>query len=144
MCSRAAARSGCTRATRGCCRSTSSGSTASGRSSRGLGERITVHNFTTGPERARMTLRLDADFADIFEVRGFVRERRGERLPNEGDASHVVFGYHGLDGRTWRTHVALEPPMAVLSDSAVIMPTGELADNRAGAHADDRPGETRR
>ena len=118
--------------------------------SRGLGERITVHNFTTGPERARMTLRLDADFADIFEVRGFVREQRGERLPNEGDASHVVFGYHGLDGRTWRTHVALDPPMAVLSDSAVIMPTGELADDRAdradraGAGVDDRASHARR
>ena len=35
------------------------------------------------PERARLTLALDADYADIFELRGLVRARRGERLANE-------------------------------------------------------------
>lgn len=94
----------------------------------GLRESVTVHNFTTAPERARITLRLDADYADIFEVRGFVREQRGDRLPNEGDGSHVGFGYRGLDGRIWRTSIAIAPRMALLAPSAQVTPTGELAD----------------
>ena len=94
----------------------------------GLRERVTVHNFTTAPERARITLRLDADYADIFEVRGFVRDQRGDRLPNEGDGGRVRFGYRGLDGRSWRTSIAITPGMAPLAPSAQVTPTGELAD----------------
>jgi glycogen debranching enzyme len=94
----------------------------------GLRERVTVHNFTTAPERARITLRLDADYADIFEVRGFVRDQRGDRLPNEGDGGRVGFGYRGLDGRSWRTNIAITPGMALLAPSAQVTPTGELAD----------------
>ena len=58
----------------------------------GFGERVSVQNYTTAPEKARLTLRLDADYADIFELRGFVRSRRGERLPTVGDGSEVEFG----------------------------------------------------
>ena len=41
----------------------------------GFAELIAIDNFTMDPERARLTVRLDADFADIFEIRGLVRER---------------------------------------------------------------------
>jgi glycogen debranching enzyme len=84
----------------------------------GLGERITVTNYTMAPERARITLELDADFADIFELRGLVREGRGVRLANEGDGGLVSFGYRGLDGVTRRTFVAMSPPMNVISFAA--------------------------
>src|SRR6188474_2383883 len=69
----------------------------------GFAELIAIDNFTMEPELARLTIRLDADYADIFEIRGLVRERRGERLANSGDAGHIVFGYRGLDGVVRRT-----------------------------------------
>ncbi len=48
----------------------------------GFGERISITNYTAQPERARLTLRLDADYADIFELRGVVRPRRGSASTN--------------------------------------------------------------
>ena len=39
----------------------------------------------------------DADFTDVFEVRGTVRERRGRRLPELVDRHSVVLSYEGLD-----------------------------------------------
>ncbi len=95
--------------------------------SHGLVERIRLDNFTGGPERARLTLLLDADYADIFEVRGVVRARRGERLPNEGSGERLSLGYRGLDGRTWHTHVWLSPSLAPLDPRTRVQATGELS-----------------
>ena len=103
-------------------------------------ERIRVDNFTTTAEQARLTLRFDADYADIFEVRGVVRELRGERLPNAGTGSELVFGYRGRDGRTWRTHLRLVPTMALLDPRTRVLPTGELElDGHARPHLDAVP-----
>ena len=81
----------------------------------GYREKITFTNYTTGPERARVTLALDADYADIFELRGVVRARRGERLANELGVGRVTFAYRGLDDVLRRTHVALSPSMTVVA-----------------------------
>ncbi|MEA2676010.1 MAG: hypothetical protein QOJ81_151, partial [Chloroflexota bacterium] len=76
-----------------------------------LTERITVTNYTTLPQRARLALMLDADYADIFELRGLVRERRGERLANEWSNDGITFKYRGLDGIGRRTVITLAPQM---------------------------------
>ena len=81
----------------------------------GLRERILITNYTTAPERSRITLALDADFADIFELRGAVRARRGERLANLVGDDRVTFQYRGLDGILRRTHVAVAPHMTVVA-----------------------------
>jgi glycogen debranching enzyme len=39
----------------------------------------------------------DADFADIFEVRGTVRERRGRRLADQIYGNSAILSYEGLD-----------------------------------------------
>ena len=52
-----------------------------------------------------LTLGLDADFADIFEVRGVERPTRGQRQPTEITDELVGFGYVGLDDRLRRTWV---------------------------------------
>ena len=39
----------------------------------------------------------DADFTDIFEVRGTVRERRGRRLEDQINGNSVILSYEGLD-----------------------------------------------
>lgn len=92
----------------------------------GFGEEISVQNFTNRAERARLTLRLDADYADIFELRGLVRQHRGERLPNEGDGEDVSFAYRGRDGVVRRTHIRLSPPMTPLNGTGGEDGAGEL------------------
>jgi glycogen debranching enzyme len=62
-------------------------------------EQIKVSNFGNFPYEFELSLAFDADFRDIFEVRGMKRERRGEiteikHLP-EGK---VRISYEGLDG----------------------------------------------
>jgi glycogen debranching enzyme len=91
-----------------------------------FGERVSIQNYTTGPERARLTLRLDADYADIFELRGLVRARRGDRLPTEGDGSHVQFGYCGVDGAIRRTFVRISPPMTLIDSDGRAPETGPV------------------
>lgn len=63
----------------------------------GFAEQIRLENFTTHAERCCLTLRIDADFADIFEVRGVVREMRGRRERNEIDPAGVELRYVGRD-----------------------------------------------
>jgi glycogen debranching enzyme len=64
----------------------------------GYFERLTVRNYSGAVVHFPLTLEFDADFADIFEVRGTPRARRGERREAQlGDAS-VRLPYLGLDG----------------------------------------------
>jgi glycogen debranching enzyme len=60
-------------------------------------------------------VRFAADFADIFEVRGLDRERRGRLLPPVVEQGRLVLAYEGLDGRLRRTTVALDPAPTALS-----------------------------
>jgi glycogen debranching enzyme len=90
----------------------------------GFAERVTVTNYTTRGERARLTLTLDADYADIFELRGLVRERRGERLANAVVPDVVTFAYRGRDGIERRTHVRVSPQMSVAAVPADITTRG--------------------
>jgi glycogen debranching enzyme len=111
----------------------------------GLGERIRIQNYTMHPERCLLTLRVDSDFADIFEVRGVVREKRGQRLPDVCDEDRVVFSYQGLDDRLRRTELLFsERPRVLPADLSVEeiekrLKTPEEAASRA-ASADAAPG----
>jgi glycogen debranching enzyme len=59
-------------------------------------ERIQVTNYRLDHIDVPITLYFDADFADVFEVRGTRRARKGDRLPDEvGDG--YVMRYRGLD-----------------------------------------------
>ena len=65
-------------------------------------EHIRLHHYGQAPVRFELSLRFDDDFVDLFEVRGSVRARRGQRLPTmrdttpEGAILRLV--YRGLDG----------------------------------------------
>src|SRR5262245_36659463 len=61
-------------------------------------ERVRVSNFGLRPIETDLTLDFDADFADIFEVRGARREQRGRRLPDQTRAGEALLAYQGLDG----------------------------------------------
>lgn len=75
----------------------------------GLAERIEVTNFSAAVQTMTLTLDLDADGADIFEVRGRVREQRGTFQPTLASRESVIFTYDGLDGLRRRTIVRCSP-----------------------------------
>ena len=74
-----------------------------------LHERFVLRNYGSTPIETTLVLGFDADYADIFEVRGTIRARRGERLPTGLDGQTVVLGYRGLDDVTRHTRISLPP-----------------------------------
>jgi len=74
-----------------------------------LYERIKVLNFALAPVDFTMSLEFEADFADIFEIRGMTRERRGEPMEPCANGSCAVLSYAGLDGVTRKTRVTVSP-----------------------------------
>ncbi len=86
----------------------------------GLSEIIYVTSYNIFPVSVEMHLSFDADFADIFEVRGWNREQRGAYLPPHVVDGDLVFGYEGLDGKRRETRVAFSPsPTAFHGTTAV-------------------------
>jgi glycogen debranching enzyme len=73
----------------------------------GLAERIEVTNYSAVRQQVELDLELDADAADIFEVRGRIRERRGTYRPIEATSESVTFAYEGLDGMLRKTLVTM-------------------------------------
>jgi glycogen debranching enzyme len=67
----------------------------------------------------RIRFYFEADFADIFEVRGTQRKKSGDLLPSTVEKSEVVLAYEGLDNvqRRTRIHFSL-PPETVQENEA--------------------------
>ncbi|MDX2169445.1 MAG: amylo-alpha-1,6-glucosidase [Deltaproteobacteria bacterium] len=63
-----------------------------------LFETLTAHNYGAVPFQLQLALLFAADFADIFELRGMERRRRGRRYAPRVVGSRVVTRYDGLDG----------------------------------------------
>jgi glycogen debranching enzyme len=74
-----------------------------------LFERIGFKNFDSHRRVLRLELLFDADFRDLFEVRGMQRERRGHRTVEAPTSERVTFRYEGIDRVTRRTVVRFEP-----------------------------------
>jgi len=79
-------------------------------------ERIEVVNYDRTEVALRLGLEFGADFVDIFEVRGFLRQRRGSDLAPEVGAERVSLGYRGLDGEVRRTELRFVPRPARLTE----------------------------
>ena len=78
-------------------------------------ERLRLRNYGLTPMSVSLSLHFEADFADLFEVRGARRARRGDFLGEEASPGGVVFGYRGLDGVTRRTRLLFSPAPAEVS-----------------------------
>ncbi|HYM83817.1 MAG TPA: glycogen debranching N-terminal domain-containing protein [Candidatus Dormibacteraeota bacterium] len=78
-----------------------------------LEERLLLVNHAETPVTVAFELDLGADYADIFEVRGYQRPERGrlEAILLDRSGRAVRFGYRGLDGRVRRTHVRFSEPV---------------------------------
>ncbi|HVT15635.1 MAG TPA: glycogen debranching N-terminal domain-containing protein [Thermoanaerobaculia bacterium] len=79
--------------------------------------RVRVRNYGMAPLDLRLTLLFAADYADLFEVRGTPRRRRGRMLEPIVGKGSVLLGYLGLDGRVRRTRLTFSPLPAELSAS---------------------------
>ncbi len=80
----------------------------------GFAEQVVVTNYTLAPQTVSAELLLDADGADIFEVRGYERAARGALPPVEVEADGIVFRYEGLDGVELRSRIRFTvPPDAI-------------------------------
>ena len=72
-------------------------------------ERLRVSNFATTAVDVELALSFNADYADIFEVRGAKRERRGVHHDPVVDGASVILSYEGLDRVVRRTRLAFDP-----------------------------------
>ncbi len=73
-------------------------------------ERISVANFTMHEYEVLLELEFDADFADIFEVRGLHRDVRGEMRPILVESGSISFRYRGLAGLEISSTVTFDEP----------------------------------
>jgi glycogen debranching enzyme len=67
-------------------------------------ERLRVSNYALRSIDVPIAIRFDADFRDVFEVRGTRRPRRGDRLADDIGHDYVI-RYRGLDGRERRVRL---------------------------------------
>jgi glycogen debranching enzyme len=79
-----------------------------------LSERLTLTSYLPRSLDYWVELACGADFADIFEVRGWSRDTRGEFFPPQTEPDCMTFSYRGRDGRLLRTVVAFGEPPAEL------------------------------
>lgn len=83
-------------------------------------ETIHVTNFNAFPVTLRLRLDFGADFADIFEVRGERRSKRGTMAAPVVGTDTVGFSYQGLDGVMRETTLRFSPPPDHLSAKGAV------------------------
>jgi glycogen debranching enzyme len=83
-----------------------------------LFQTLTVESFAPEAHELALTWRFSGDFADVFEVRGLRRSRRGRALPPQADTSTVRLAYQGLDGVTRVTELLFDPAPHGLAEEA--------------------------
>ncbi len=72
-------------------------------------QRIGLQNHSENPASFDLTLLFDNDFADLFEVRGERRPRRGIASSKSLGPSDVLLEYIGLDGKSRSTALQFDP-----------------------------------
>ncbi|TCU29276.1 glycogen debranching enzyme [Rhizobium azibense] len=81
-----------------------------------LHERITVHNFDDRLHRVSLQIAFAADFADLFEVRGTSRARRGRIDSPIMDRDTILLSYEGLDRKRRVSRIGFFPPPSELHE----------------------------
>jgi glycogen debranching enzyme len=72
-------------------------------------QRVGVQNHGESPASFDLTLKFDNDFADLFEVRGEKRPRRGVATSKLLGPADVALEYNGLDGKPRSTMLQFDP-----------------------------------
>src|SRR5256884_4436158 len=82
-------------------------------------ERLRIHNYGRTAVDFVLSIEFDADFADIFELRGMHRERHSRRLEPEITDDGLVLAYEGLDQRFRRTRILVDPTPSRVTKAVV-------------------------
>jgi glycogen debranching enzyme len=72
-------------------------------------ERLSIKNFTQVSQKLTVDYLFDADFRDLFEIRGMKRAERGANVYHVKAQDSVEFRYEGLDKLKRRTAIAFAP-----------------------------------
>lgn len=83
-------------------------------------EQVRLVHYGLEPAELDLMFRFGADYADIFEVRGTPRTRKGRCLESRVMESCVSLGYEGLDGVIRHTYVQWDPKPDRLSEMEAI------------------------
>jgi glycogen debranching enzyme len=86
-------------------------------------ERFRIWNYGLDAVDFSFSLQLDADYADIFEVRGLKRQRKGHFLESKTDENGILFGYEGLDRVLRWTRIEATPKPSAVSESTLSFST---------------------
>jgi glycogen debranching enzyme len=93
-------------------------------------QRLALRNHGVRAVNLVLSLAFDSDFADVFEVRGMRRARRGSVVRKVNAANEVVFEYAGLDRVVRTTALRFDPePSKIAETSAayhITLPPGEV------------------
>ncbi len=106
----------------------------------------TIHNFNTFTTTMNLTYEFDADFADMFTIRGIAPPTNGKVLPARCDGKNLYLSYEGEDGHIRNTIIAFDPaPTKVEGRSCTfelsIEPQGSRTVNVQISVEDIRPGQ---
>jgi glycogen debranching enzyme len=82
-------------------------------------QRLAIQNHGDLPVDLRLTMLFDSDFADLFEVRGLRRERRGTVNRETVRPATTILSYEGLDARLRQTILHFDPPPSELTATTV-------------------------
>jgi glycogen debranching enzyme len=83
-------------------------------------ETLRIINYGLSGVDVYFSIEFAADFADIFEVRGMTRQRRGHQREPRLQPQGILFTYEGLDRRVRRTRIECSPPPHDVRASAAI------------------------
>lgn len=80
-----------------------------------LFEELEISNYSTSSVSFELSLSFDADFVDLFEIRGFNREKRGQLLrlvreetALERETEKLTLAYRGLDGSLMESRIQFQ------------------------------------
>jgi glycogen debranching enzyme len=97
-------------------------------------ERIGVFSFARHPVAIELALGYQADFVDLFEIRGISRKQRGRVLPPDVHQDQVVLQYEGLDSVARRAECHFTPPARDTSGERAVFPL--RLEPQGSAHVD--------
>jgi glycogen debranching enzyme len=83
-------------------------------------ERIAIHNFDARAHKCWLTINFAADFADLFEIRGSQRAKRGDITTAVIGGTKTIFRYVGLDRVERRSEICFDPAPGTLSKSQAL------------------------
>jgi glycogen debranching enzyme len=83
-------------------------------------QRLRLRNYGDRAIELTLLILFENDFADLFEVRGARRERRGTATQQLRGTDQVVLSYYGLDNKLRRTTLTFDPAPERLSTGSAL------------------------